>query len=112
MSRRAYRILPTDSTTFHPRYLGTRGAVASNSNLSCGAGADVLKAGGNAIDAAVAVGFAEAVVVPRAGNLGGGGFLVYRQADGQVFALDYRETAPAAASRNMYLDAAGRVTAA
>jgi len=54
MSRRAYRILPTESRTFHPRLLGTRGAVAANSNLSAGAGADVLKAGGNAIDAAVA----------------------------------------------------------
>ena len=71
MSRRAYRILPTDATTFHPRWLGTRGAVAANSNLSAGAGADVLKAGGNAIDAAVAASFVEGLVNPQMHTLGG-----------------------------------------
>ena len=57
MSKRAYRILPTDATTFYPRLIGTRGAVAANSHLSVNAGVDVLKAGGNAIDAAVAASF-------------------------------------------------------
>ncbi len=84
--------------------------VASEHPLSSQIGADVIHRGGNAIDAAVAVGFAQAVVNPRAGNIGGGGFLVYRSADGTVYALDYREKAPAAASRDMYLDAAGNLT--
>ena len=70
---------------------------------------DVLRRGGNAIDAAVAMQFAMAVVYPRAGNIGGGGFLVYRAADGSTAALDYRETAPAAAGRDMYLDSVGNV---
>ena len=84
--------------------------VVSEHQLASDVGAEVLRRGGNAIDAAVAVGFAQAVVNPRAGNIGGGGFLVYRQADGQVFTLDYRETAPAAATHDMYLDAAGNPT--
>jgi len=86
--------------------------AAAEHPLASEVGADIMRRGGNAIDAAVAVGFAEAVVVPRAGNIGGGGFLVYRRADGQVFALDYREKAPGAASRDMYLDAEGNVTEA
>jgi gamma-glutamyltranspeptidase / glutathione hydrolase len=86
--------------------------VVSEHQLSSDVGAEILRRGGNAIDAAVAVGFAQAVVSPRAGNIGGGGFLVYRQADGQVFTLDYRETAPAAATHDMYLDAAGNPTEA
>ena len=73
-------------------------------------GVDVLKSGGNAIDAAVAVGFALAVTHPSAGNLGGGGFLLARFADGRTTFLDFRERAPAAASRDMYLDAAGKPT--
>ncbi|WP_020567958.1 gamma-glutamyltransferase [Neolewinella persica] len=72
-------------------------------------GLEVLKNGGNAIDAAVAMQFAMAVVYPRAGNIGGGGFLVYRDKDGNTDALDYRERAPAAASRDMYLDEEGDV---
>jgi len=84
--------------------------AVSEHPLSSQIGAEIMRAGGNAIDAAVAVGFAQAVVNPRAGNIGGGGFLVYRQANGQVFALDYREKAPAAASRNMYLDARGNLS--
>jgi gamma-glutamyltranspeptidase/glutathione hydrolase len=84
--------------------------VVSGSPLASQVGVEILKRGGNAVDAAVAVGFALAVVHPEAGNLGGGGFLVLRLADGTVRTLDYRETAPARASRDMYLDAQGRPT--
>ncbi|MCR5889063.1 gamma-glutamyltransferase [Hymenobacter sp. J193] len=72
-------------------------------------GTEVLRRGGNAYDAAVAVQFALAVALPAAGNIGGGGFLLYRAADGQEGALDFRETAPAAATRDMYLDAQSNV---
>ncbi len=84
-----------------------RGMVTSGSPLASDVGRDILRAGGNAIDAAVAVGFALAVTHPEAGNIGGGGFMVYRAKDGSVATLDYRETAPAAATRDMYLDANG-----
>lgn len=70
-------------------------------------GLDILKKGGNAVDAAVAVQFALAVVYPSAGNLGGGGFMVYRSANGDVASIDFREKAPSLASRDMYLDSAG-----
>jgi gamma-glutamyltranspeptidase/glutathione hydrolase len=69
-----------------------------------------LKRGGNAVDAAIAVAFALAVTHPSAGNLGGGGFMVVRMADGRTAAIDYREVAPGAASRDMYLDAKGEKT--
>ncbi|KUG07130.1 gamma-glutamyltranspeptidase [Solirubrum puertoriconensis] len=74
-------------------------------------GLEVLRQGGNAYDAAVAVQFALAVALPVAGNIGGGGFVVYRAADGSVGALDFREKAPLAATRDMYLDAQGNVRA-
>lgn len=88
---------------------GQNGIVVSAHALASQVGIDILQQGGNAFDAAVAVQFALAVVYPQAGNIGGGGFLVYRQADGTSGALDYRETAPKAAHRDMYLDAEGEV---
>jgi gamma-glutamyltranspeptidase/glutathione hydrolase len=83
------------------------GVVVSGSPLASQVGRDILQQGGNAIDAAVAVGFALAVVHPEAGNIGGGGFLMYRTADGKTYALDYREEAPSGASRDMYLEPDG-----
>ena len=85
------------------------GIVVSVHQLASQAGVEIMQAGGNAIDAAVATGFALAVVHPPAGNLGGGGFMLVRTADGKVHFLDYRETAPAAAKPDMYLDAQGNV---
>jgi gamma-glutamyltranspeptidase/glutathione hydrolase len=84
--------------------------VVAQEPLAADVGLAVLKSGGNAIDAAVAVGFALEVTYPFAGNIGGGGFLTARFADGRVTFIDFREAAPKAASRNMYLDAAGNVT--
>ena len=76
--------------------------VASTDRVASEVGVDILKRGGNAVDAAVAVAFALAVTYPIAGNLGGGGFMMLRRADGKITAIDYRETAPAAASRDIY----------
>ncbi|RMF00965.1 MAG: gamma-glutamyltransferase, partial [Bacteroidetes bacterium] len=84
-----------------------KAAVVSGHPLASQVGEQILRKGGNAVDAAIAVQFALAVVYPRAGNIGGGGFLVYRSAEGRSAALDYREQAPAAASRDMYLDSLG-----
>ena len=86
---------------------GEKGAVVSAHPLATRAGLDILRKGGNAIDASIAVQLALAVVYPGAGNLGGGGFLVASLADGKTLAIDYREKAPAAAHRDMYLDSAG-----
>ncbi|MDH5738302.1 MAG: gamma-glutamyltransferase, partial [Gammaproteobacteria bacterium] len=88
---------------------GVHGMVTSRSTLASQAGEEILKAGGNAVDAAVATGFALAVTYPSAGNIGGGGFAVVRLADGKVVTLDHRETAPASAHKTMYQDAQGQV---
>src|SRR5438132_12853310 len=89
--------------------LGKNGMVASSSPAATLVGVEVLKRGGNAVDAAVAVGFALAVTLPEAGNLGGGGFMLIRMADGKAVVLDYRETAPALAHRSIYLDSRGEL---
>ncbi|HLB91856.1 MAG TPA: gamma-glutamyltransferase, partial [Terriglobales bacterium] len=83
--------------------------VASVHELASRAGVEMLQAGGNAVDAAVATGFALAVVHPQAGNLGGGGFMLLRNANGKVHFIDFREKAPAAADENMFLDPQGNV---
>ncbi|MDP9893247.1 gamma-glutamyltranspeptidase/glutathione hydrolase [Variovorax boronicumulans] len=85
------------------------GMVVSAQHLASKVGVDVLKRGGNAVDAAVAVGYALAVVYPAAGNLGGGGFMTVQLADGRKTFLDFREKAPLAATANMYLDKDGNV---
>jgi len=92
----------------HPVPALARGVVAAPESVAAEVGAATLRAGGNAVDAAVAIQFALAVTDPRAGNLGGGGFMLVHTDSGD-FAVDYRETAPAAATRDMYLDAAGNV---
>lgn len=94
-------------TRFAPRAM-----ISSNHELASAAGIEILKAGGNAVDAAVAVGFALAVTHPEAGNIGGGGFMIIRLADGTVAAIDYRERAPARATRDMFLGPDGSVTRA
>jgi gamma-glutamyltranspeptidase/glutathione hydrolase len=88
-----------------------RAMVASVHELASEAGVQIMQAGGNAVDAAVAVGFALAVVHPQAGNLGGGGFMLIRMASGDTHFIDYREKAPAAAAANMYLDGQGKLIA-
>jgi gamma-glutamyltranspeptidase/glutathione hydrolase len=87
------------------------GIVGSTEAHASAAGLEVLRAGGNAVDAAVAVGFALAVTHPEAGNLGGGGFMVIRLADGRATTIDYREMAPAKATRDMFLDEQGNAVA-
>ncbi len=92
---------------FKPGIPGTfaeHGMVVSMSRDASQAGVEILKAGGNAVDAAVATGFALAVTYPTAGNIGGGGFMTIRMADGRVAALDYREVAPLAATHDMYVE--------
>ena len=90
--------------------IGAHAMVASDAPLGSAAGVEILKRGGNAVDAAVAVGFAVAVAYPEAGNIGGGGYMVIHMADGRAAAIDYREIAPLAATRNMYLDESGTLT--
>src|SRR6266436_5731080 len=83
---------------------GAKAMVATDEELGSKAGVEILKRGGNAVDAAVAVAFALAVVEPAAGNIGGGGFMLLRLADGRTTFLDYREVAPGKAARNMYVN--------
>jgi gamma-glutamyltranspeptidase / glutathione hydrolase len=94
----------------HAAVFGQHAMVSSDAPLASEAGARILERGGNAVDAAVATAFAMAVVFPEAGNIGGGGYMLIRMADGRSAALDFREVAPAAASRDMYLDEHGNLT--
>jgi gamma-glutamyltranspeptidase/glutathione hydrolase len=107
--RSAPTVSPIAGTARSWPYLGKarvvnapKAMVVSGSPIASQVGRDILQQGGNAVDAAVAVGFALAVVHPEAGNIGGGGFMIIRPHDGRVQALDYRETAPGGASRDMY----------
>lgn len=95
-----------DSDTFHP-VKAQHGMVASVDAMATQVGVDILRQGGNAVDAAIAVGFALAVTHPQAGNLGGGGFMLLRTASGRTAAIDFREMAPARGSRDMFLDKQG-----
>jgi gamma-glutamyltranspeptidase/glutathione hydrolase len=96
-------------TTQKPLVESKNGMVVTTHPAASEIGLQILQKGGNAIDAAVAVNFALAVCHPAAGNIGGGGFLVYRSAKGRAYTLDYREKAPIKANRDMYLDSAGNV---
>ena len=101
---------PVTQYDAHKTVFADNAVVTTAHPLASRVGLDILRQGGNAVDAAIAVQFALAVVYPRAGNLGGGGFMIYRSGDGKdVSTLDYREKAPSAASRDMYLDANGNV---
>ena len=87
----------------------TQGMVVCGEPIACDVALNVLKEGGNAVDASVALAFTLAVTYPNAGNLGGGGFMIYRNSANKVYALDYREKAPLAATEKMYLDSLGKV---
>lgn len=92
-----------EEDVFHP-VRAKQGMVASVDATATQVGVDILKEGGNAVDAAVAVGYALAVTHPQAGNLGGGGFMLIRSKNGNTTAIDFREMAPAKATRDMFLD--------
>ena len=98
-----------EAAAFPPVRNTTEGLAMSSRTEADIVGQEILKKGGNAIDAAVAVGYALAVVHPSCGNIGGGGFAIIHTADGKDLALDFREKAPAKATRDMYLDANGEV---
>lgn len=98
-----------EMNVFHP-IEATNGMVATEQNLASQVGLEILKKGGNAVDAAVAIGFSLAVSLPNAGNIGGGGFMLVHDAkSGKTIALDFREKAPAAASETMYQDEHGEI---
>jgi len=101
-------LLGTAQAASAPAVEAKNGMVVTSQHLASQVGVDILKMGGNAIDAAVAVGYAQAVVNPCCGNIGGGGFMTIHLADGRDTFINFRETAPAAASANMYLDANGK----
>src|SRR5258708_2948682 len=88
---------------------GRRAMVASQHELASKIGVAIMKKGGNAVDAAIAVGLALAVVYPEAGNIGGGGFMLIRKSNGEVHAIDYREMAPKAAGRDLFIDKSGEL---
>jgi gamma-glutamyltranspeptidase/glutathione hydrolase len=100
--------ITAEATSRHP-VRGNNGVVASSSAIASEVGVEILKLGGNAVDAAVATAFALAVTWPTAGNIGGGGFLIYHGVDGETAAFDFREKAPLAATKTMYLDEDGNV---
>lgn len=100
---------PTAAAASRDPVRARHGIVASTSKIASQVGVDVMKRGGNAVDAAVAVALALAVTYPAAGNLGGGGFMMIRLRNGKATAIDYREMAPAAAHRNVYLDSNGNL---
>src|SRR5579864_1761412 len=108
-ARRAY--VPPALDTVHA-IPAEHGMVVAQEKISAQVGADILRRGGNAVDAAVATGFAMAVTYPRAGNIGGGGFMVIHLRDGKDVAIDYRETAPNATSAQIFLGSDGRPDAA
>lgn len=99
---------PTFGATREP-VRGKHAMVASQHQLASQIGVEILRKGGNAVDAAIAVGIALAVVYPEAGNIGGGGFMLIRRSNGEAYAIDYREMAPAAATRDMYVDKDGKL---
>ena len=100
--------ITAEATSRHP-VRGNNGVVASSSAIASEVGVEILKKGGNAVDAAVATAFAMAVTWPTAGNIGGGGFLIYHGVNGETAAFDFREKAPLAATKTMYLDEDGNV---
>src|ERR671921_474485 len=97
-------VLALVAVAAHTPVRAPKAMVVTEEPIAADVGVAVLRAGGNAVDAAVAVGFALAVTYPTAGNIGGGGFMVIRLADGRETTIDYRETAPSAAHRDMFLD--------
>ena len=105
----AVLLLVPDAGAHDPVY-AKKGMVVAQEPLAVDVGVSVLKSGGNAVDAAIAVGFALAVTFPYAGNLGGGGFMLVRMADGRTSFFDFREKAPLKATHDMYLDASGKLT--
>jgi gamma-glutamyltranspeptidase/glutathione hydrolase len=104
-----YSTSPIASAASREPVRAKHGMVASTSRIASEVGIDVMTRGGNAVDAAIAVAFALAVTHPAAGNLGGGGFMMIRMRDGKSTAIDYREMAPASATRNLYLDKSGNL---
>ena len=100
--------ITAEATSRHP-VRGNNGVVAASSAIAAAVGVEILKKGGNAIDAAVATAFAMAVTWPTGGNIGGGGFLIYHGVNGETAAFDFREKAPLAATKTMYLDEDGNV---
>lgn len=100
--------LSLDAASSHP-VRGTGGIVSSSSAIASEVGVEIMKSGGNAVDAAIATAFAMAVTWPTAGNIGGGGFMIYHGTDGEATAFDFREKAPLASTKTMYLDEDGNI---